>query len=125
MRMQRSTAPFSAPTLTELAMREPHHSGWVLIVRQISAQREPPVMLRVGAGLKRCRKTTRAASPCGSVALTRVDAYCHREPRTRPSVSSVGGPEWRLGVAPPAGVRAVGPQTALLAVTARPPRSPD
>ena len=24
-----------------------HHSGWVLIVRQVVAQREPPVMLRV------------------------------------------------------------------------------
>ena len=24
-----------------------HHSGWVLVVRQIVAQREPPVMLRV------------------------------------------------------------------------------
>jgi hypothetical protein len=26
-----------------------HHSGWVLVVRQVVAQREPPVMLRVWA----------------------------------------------------------------------------
>src|SRR5437588_11579393 len=30
-----------------------HHSGWVLIVRQIVAQREPPVMLRVWGRLER------------------------------------------------------------------------
>src|SRR5438270_6268551 len=30
-----------------------HHSGWVLVVRQIVAQREPPVMLRVWSRLER------------------------------------------------------------------------
>jgi hypothetical protein len=30
-----------------------HHSGWVLIVRQIVAQREPPLMLRVWGRLER------------------------------------------------------------------------
>ena len=30
-----------------------HHSGWVLVVRQIVAQREPPVMLRVWGRLER------------------------------------------------------------------------
>jgi hypothetical protein len=30
-----------------------HHSGWVLVVRQIVAQREPPVMLRVWGRLDR------------------------------------------------------------------------
>jgi hypothetical protein len=27
-----------------------HRSGWVLVVRQVVAQREPPVMLRVWPG---------------------------------------------------------------------------
>ena len=30
-----------------------HHSGWVLVVRQIVTQREPPVMLRVWGRLER------------------------------------------------------------------------
>jgi hypothetical protein len=50
--MRRSTARFSVRTLAELATRV-HHSGWVLVVRQIVAQREPPVMLRVWGRLER------------------------------------------------------------------------
>jgi hypothetical protein len=38
-----------------------HRSGWVLVVRQAVAQREPPVTLGCGAGLNGCRKTMRAA----------------------------------------------------------------
>jgi len=50
-----------------------HHSGWVLVVRQIVAQREPPVMLRVWAGLNGCRITMRTAWHCGNVAPMRAD----------------------------------------------------
>src|SRR5712671_2662487 len=51
-----------------------HRCGWVLVVRQAVAQREPPVMLRVWAGLNGCRMTMRAAWHCGSVAPIRADA---------------------------------------------------
>jgi hypothetical protein len=49
-------------------------SGWVLVVRQIVAQREPPVNLPCGAGLNGCRMTMRAAWHCKSVAPIRADA---------------------------------------------------
>ena len=51
-----------------------HRSGWVLVVRQAVAQREPPVMLGCGAGLHGCRMTMRAAWHCGSVAPICADA---------------------------------------------------
>jgi hypothetical protein len=51
-----------------------HRSGWVLVVRQAVAQREPPVMLRVWSRLHGCRMTMRAAWYCGSVAPIRADA---------------------------------------------------
>ena len=50
--MRRSTPRFSVRTLAELATRA-HHTGWVLFVRQIVAQRESPVMLRVWGRLER------------------------------------------------------------------------
>jgi hypothetical protein len=51
--MRRSTARFSARTLAEIAMRVAHRSGWVLVVRQVVSQREPPVMLRVWGRFER------------------------------------------------------------------------
>jgi hypothetical protein len=51
-----------------------HRSGWVLVVRQTVAQREPTVMLRVWGRVERCRMTMRAAWRCGSVARIRADA---------------------------------------------------
>ena len=51
-----------------------HRSGWVLVVRQAVAQREPPVMLRVWGRVNGRRMTMRAAWHCGSVAPIRADA---------------------------------------------------
>ena len=51
--MRRSTARFSVRTLAELATRAPTTPAGFLFVRQIVAQREAPVMLRVWGRLER------------------------------------------------------------------------
>ena len=60
-----------------------HRSGWVLVVRQVVAQREPPVMLRVWAGLNGCRMMMRAAWHCGSVAPIRAETTLQDPPTRR------------------------------------------
>jgi|SRR5580704_10241994 hypothetical protein len=47
-----------------------HHSGWVLLVRQIVAQREPPVMLRVWDRLERVPD-----NDANCLALLKADAH--------------------------------------------------
>ena len=50
-----------------------HRSGWVLVVRQVAAQRETPTMLRVWGLPERVPMTMGAAWRCGSVAPIRAD----------------------------------------------------
>src|ERR1700720_2280580 len=51
--MRRSTPRFSVRTLGRTCYARAHRTGWVLVVRQIVAQRESPVMLRVWGRLER------------------------------------------------------------------------
>ena len=45
--MRRSKARFLVRTPGRTCYARAHYSGWVLVVRLVVAQREPPVMLRV------------------------------------------------------------------------------
>ena len=60
-----------------------HRSGWVLVVRQVVAQREPPVMLRVWGRVERVRMMMRAAWHCGSVAPIRAETTLQDPPTRR------------------------------------------
>src|SRR6516164_10751844 len=51
-----------------------HRSGWVLVVRQAVAQREPPVMLRVWGRVERAPDDDAGCLALGSVAPIRADA---------------------------------------------------
>jgi hypothetical protein len=51
--MRRSTVHFSVLTLAEVAMRVPTAAAGFSSVRQVVAQREPPVMLRVWSRVER------------------------------------------------------------------------
>ena len=64
-----------------------HHNGWVLVVRQVVAQREAPVMLRVWGRVERV-KTMRAAWRCGSVAPIRLIPTATAGRRTRTGLPS-------------------------------------
>src|SRR5438132_1652885 len=58
-----------------------HHSGWVLVVRQIVTQREPPVMLRVWGRLERVPDND--ANCLALCAAGSVHASKHTAPRAR------------------------------------------
>src|SRR5215472_5901251 len=51
-----------------------HRSGWVLVVRQVVAQREAPVMLRVWGRAERVPDDDASCWHCGNVAPIRADA---------------------------------------------------